>query len=233
MNKETERIKKYYEFRSKSKLKNNIYSYFNINNLYMIHAREKKLLKLLSENGFGDLSNKTILDIGCGAGGMLRNFIQYGTIPGNLYGIDLIGERIKKAKEISANIHFIEGNASKLPYQSNFFDIISQYTVFTSIIDKDVKASVASEMIRVLRKSGIIVWYDMKISNPFDKNIKSIGKKEIIKMFPDCECVFYSVTLNPIISRILAKISVVFCSVIESLKIFNSHYFVIIRKKNI
>jgi len=227
VNIEIKRIIRYYESRNAS----NIYSYFNINNLFMIHSRERKLMSLLLKNGLTDLSNKTILDIGCGSGGMLRNFIQYGAAPLNLYGIDLIEERIKKAREISPNINYIEGDASKLPYKCNFFDIISQYTVFTSIKDKETKQNIAKEMLRVLKTSGVIVWYDMKILNPFNKNIKSISKNEIREMFPGCECLFYSVTFNPIISRRLAKISVLFSHFIENLKVFNSHYFVVIRKK--
>ena len=230
MNKETQRIQKYYEERKKLNSRS-LYTYFNINNLYMIHSRERKLLKLLSKNGLSDLSNKNILDIGCGTGGMLRNFVQYGAKPRNLYGIDLIGERIKKAKEISPNMHFIEKDASKLPYSSNYFDIITQYTVFSSIISKEVKQAVAKEMLRVLKKDGIIIWYDMRVSNPFDKNVNSIGKKEIKDLFRGCECSFYRVTLNPIISRRLSKVSVLLSQVFESLKILNSHYLAVIRKK--
>ena len=230
MNKENSRIKKYYEARKKMKI-SSLYTYFNVNNLYMIHSRERKLMRLLSGCGLEDLSRKKILDVGCGTGGMLRNFVQYGAKPGNLYGIDLLSDRIKKAREISSNLHLAKGDATGLPYKSNYFDIITQYTVLTSIIDKDVKQKIADEMLRVLRKNGIIIWYDMRVSNPFDKNIKAIGKNEIRKMFSACECSFYSVTLNPIISRRLSRISILLCQMIENLKLLNSHYFVIIKKK--
>ncbi|OGF52566.1 MAG: hypothetical protein A2044_02685 [Candidatus Firestonebacteria bacterium GWA2_43_8] len=230
MSKENNRIEKYYKERKKMKV-SSTYTYYDLNNLYMIQSRERKLLKLLAKYGVSDLSNSSILDVGCGTGGMLRNFVQYGAQPRNLYGVDLIGERIKKAKEISSNIHFTEGDATKLPYQSNHFDVLCQYTVFTSIIEKEVKEEVAREMVRVLNNNGIIIWYDMRITNPFDKNKKSIGKREIRALFPECECSFYSVTLNPVISRMLSKISIVLCQIVENLKLLNSHYLVVIRKK--
>ena len=40
-----------------------------------------------------------ILDVGCGDGGSLARFIQWGFSPDNLYGIDIIRERINEAQK--------------------------------------------------------------------------------------------------------------------------------------
>ena len=61
----------------------NIYSYFNTSALFIYQQREKALLETLNENAFGQLSDKRILDIGCGYGGILRDFINYGALPEN------------------------------------------------------------------------------------------------------------------------------------------------------
>ena len=65
---ETERIKKVYKKR-KSKQKYNLYSYFNKENLYMVQQRERVILDLLRKFNFSKLSDKKILDVGCGTGG--------------------------------------------------------------------------------------------------------------------------------------------------------------------
>jgi ubiquinone/menaquinone biosynthesis C-methylase UbiE len=62
--------------------------------------------------------------------------MKYGARPENLYGIDLLDERIEEAKRLSPNIDFRCGNAEELPYEDGLFDIVIQFTVFTSILDR-------------------------------------------------------------------------------------------------
>jgi len=68
---ETERIKKVYKKR-KSKQKYNLYSYFNKGNLYIVQSRERIILDLLKKFNFLRLSDKKILDVGCGTGGGIK-----------------------------------------------------------------------------------------------------------------------------------------------------------------
>ena len=96
---EVERIKKVYNKR-KIQQKGNLYSYFNKGNLYIVQSRERVILDLLRKFNFSDLSNKYVLDIGCGTGGVLREFIKYGAKPKYLYGIDLLEDRIEIAEDI-------------------------------------------------------------------------------------------------------------------------------------
>ena len=81
----------------------------------------------------------TILDIGCGSGWGLSYFHHLGALPENLYGIDIIDERISNAKTNFPNYNFLSGNASNLPYKNQTFDIIYISTVFSSILDPCIK----------------------------------------------------------------------------------------------
>ena len=65
---EVERIKKAYKKR-KSQQKYKLYSYFNKGNLYIVQQRERVILDLLRKFNFSKLSDKKILDVGCGTGG--------------------------------------------------------------------------------------------------------------------------------------------------------------------
>jgi hypothetical protein len=104
-----------------------------------------------------------------------------------------------------------------------------QYTVFSSILDDSVKANLAREMLRVLRKpNGMIVWYDYWL-NPTNPHAKGIRPSEINKLFPNCNISLTRITLAPPIVRRLAGISWLACAILESLKIFNSHYLAAIR----
>ena len=229
---EKERIKKVYEKR-KSKQKYNLYSYFNKGNLYIIQQRERVILDLLRKFNFLKLSDKKILDVGCGTGEILRDFIQYSAKPKYLYGIDLLEDRIEIAEDASPNINFKYGNASNLPYEDKFFDIVLQFTVFTSILKKEIKKDIAKEMLRVLKQEGIIIWYDFRYNNPRNPDVKGIKKKEIVNLFPNCKFTFKRVTLAPPIVRFIAPRSWLLCYLFEKLSFLCTHYLVIIRKENI
>ncbi len=229
---EKERIKKVYEKR-KSKQKYNLYSYFNKGNLYIIQQRERVILDLLRKFNFLKLSDKKILDVGCGTGEILRDFIQYSAKPKYLYGIDLLEDRIEIAEDASPNINFKYGNASNLPYEDKFFDIVLQFTVFTSILKKEIKKDIAKEMLRVLKQEGIIIWYDFRYNNPRNPDVKGIKKKEIVNLFPNCKFTFKRVTLAPPIVRFIAPRSWLLCYLFEKLSFLCTHYFVIIRKEKL
>jgi len=227
---EVERIKKVYNKR-KIQQKEKLYSYFNKGKLYIAQEREKIILDLLKKYNFSKLSNKKILDVGCGTGAVLRDFIKYGAKPKYLYGIDLLDDRIEIAKDISPNINFKCGDASNLPYKDESFDIVAQFTVFTSILNKEIKKYIAKEMLRVLKKEGIILWYDFSYNNPRNPDVEGLKKKEIINLFPNCKFTFKRVTLAPPIVRFIVPRSWLLCYLLEKLSFLCTHYLVIIRKE--
>jgi ubiquinone/menaquinone biosynthesis C-methylase UbiE len=228
-NKEIERIKEAYELR-KNRIPSQMYSFFNPANLFMIQRRECEILKILNKIGINSLENKRILDVGCGAGGELRNFIRYGALPENCFGIDLLPDRIESARKISPNIDFRCGDASTLPFEDKGFDIVLQYTVFTSILDDKIKEKIAREMLRVLTPNGIIVWYDFYVNNPKNSDVRGVKKGEIHRLFPRCKITLKRITLAPPVTRIIAPLSIMLCLALEKISFLRTHYIGIIKK---
>lgn len=226
---ELNRIKEVYD-RRKEQVPKNLYSYFNKANLAIIHGRERVMLDLMDKYGMNPLLGKKVLDIGCGKGGTLRNFIQWGAKPENLYGVDLLENRIKDAKSLSPNIDLRCGNAEELPFPDEFFDIVMQFTVFTSIVDLQIKKNIAREMRRVLKREGVILWYDYHANNPNNPDVKGVRKKEIHQLFPDCKIHLKRVTVAPPITRLIAPYSRLLCSFLELIKFLDTHYLGIIKK---
>jgi ubiquinone/menaquinone biosynthesis C-methylase UbiE len=156
--------------------------------------------------------------------------LKKGVVAENLFGIDLLPERIKEAKRQYPSVYFTCGNAESLHYPDELFDIIIQSTTFTSILDKKMKKGIASEMIRVLKSNGVIIWHDYRFSNPLNRNAKGIDKDEIMSLFPNCSFSFKSVNLNPLIARPLARLSFRVCEILEKIRILRTHLLVVIRK---
>jgi len=227
---EIERIKKAYEKRKREQ-RYKLYSYFNTANLFTIHQREKALLRTLKRFKCLELSDKKILDVGCGSGGVLRDFIKYGAIPENLYGIDLLSDRIERAKRLSPHINFYLGSATDLPFENEFFDIVMQFTVFTSILDYSMKQKIAQEMLRVLKPAGIIIWYDYHMNNPENTDVRGVRKQEIFALFPNCSIQLKRVTLAPPLARLIAPYSWLVCNLLEKIPVLCTHYLGVIRKQ--
>ena len=103
--------------------------------------------------------------------------------------------------------------------------------VFLSILDDEVKANVAREILEVTRPGNTILWYDFWL-NPTNPQTRGIRPAEIKRLFPNCCYEFHRITLAPPIARKLAPISWGLCLFLESLKIFNTHYLVAIRPRN-
>jgi ubiquinone/menaquinone biosynthesis C-methylase UbiE len=227
--KELVRIREAYE-RRKESVPTHLYSFLNPSALFLIQQRERSLLNTLKRNGFEHLSEMRILDIGCGSGNVLREFIRYGANPENLYGIDFLQDRIDTAVKISPNIHFKCGNAEKLPYENNSFDIVILFTVLTSILDSGMKKAIASEALRILKPQGIILYYDYLYDNPKNRDVRGVKMPEIRRLFDGSPVEFKRITLAPPIARAVAPYSWSVCYLLEKLKIFNTHYLGVIKK---
>jgi hypothetical protein len=120
-------------------------------------------------------------------------------------------------------------DGQRLPYRSGVFDLVLQYTVFTSVLDDQVRTNLANEMLRVLRKpGGLILWYDFW-TNPTNRQTRGIRPAEIRRLFPGCRYDFQRITLAPPIARRLVPHSWLLGVMLEQLSVFNTHYLVAIR----
>jgi len=227
---EIEEIKKRYE-RRKLLSENTRYSYFNKGNLFIVQEKQRKLLDLLHRQGFRSLKEMKILEVGCGNGGWLRDFVQWGAHSENLYGIDLLKDRIEEAKKINPNFNFLCANAEKLDFDDKSFDIVIVATCFTSILDAKMKKNIAREILRVVKIGGIILWYDFRFDNPWNPDVKGIEKKEIKELFGDCDYNFNLTTLLPPLTRRLAPLSLLACELLAKIPFLKTHYLVVIKKK--
>jgi len=173
----------------------------------------------------------SIYKSGCGTGYWLGEFIKWGARPENLTGIDLIPEKLVTARSVQASkVGLVQANAAYLPFPPGAFDLVLQSMLFTSILEPVMKQAVAGEMLRVLKPQGVILWYDYHVNNPWNPDVRGVKKEEIQRLFPGCPITLARVTLSPPLARLLAPYSFLFCSLLEKLRILNTHYLGVIRK---
>jgi SAM-dependent methyltransferase len=210
---------------------NAVYSPFEPAYLLALQERERKLLALLAQRGITSLARTRILEAGCGSGPWLREFIRWGALPENLVGVDLLPEKIAQARRLCpAGITLSCGSAAHLEFEDGAFDLVLQSTVFTSILSPEMKQQAAREMLRVLRPSGCIVWYDFHVNNPRNPDVRGIKRTEIAALFPGCEVSLCRLTLAPPLGRPLARVSPLLYRLLSGLKPLCTHYLGIIRR---
>ncbi len=205
-----------------------IYSLFNPAQLFAIQGRQRAVLSALKQQGIADLSQLKVLEVGCGGGGVLAEFLSLGVPAGNLHGVDLLHDRLTLAHGWLTGATLLNADGGCLPFPLGNFDLVLQYTALSSILDPRVRGYMCAEMLRVLNPAGLILSYDFWL-NPSNPQTHGIRPAEIKRLFPDCRYEFRRITLAPPIARRLASISWGLCLFLESLKIFNTHYLASIR----
>ncbi len=206
-------------------------SWFDPAYLYLIQVRERHVLDLLKRNNFASLESKYILDIGCGTGLWLRQFLNWGAQSQNIIGVDLLVDRVAEARRSLPEALRIEcANAAKLEFPDASFDLVLQSTVFTSVLDPHMRQQIAAEMIRVVKEDGFLIWYDFHVDNPKNPDVRGIKKQEIFQLFPNCQIELRRISLAPPLIRLIAPYSLLTCYLLEQSKILNTHYLGMIHK---
>jgi ubiquinone/menaquinone biosynthesis C-methylase UbiE len=224
------RLRNEYEDRKRRFAESDVYSLFNPANLFIVQQRQREILEALKRNGNTDLSNLLILEMGCGGGGVLTEYLGFGAHPENLYGVDLLLDRLLYARHILPGSGFINADGQALPFPAQTFDLALQSTAISSILDSELRKKICADMLRVLKPNGIIFWYDFWL-NPTNPQTHGIRPAEIRCLFPDCTFEFHKITLAPPLARRLVPVSWGLALFLEGLGIFNTHFLVVISPK--
>ncbi len=199
-------------------------------NLFSAHEREVVMASLLREAGLHSLRGLRILDVGCGRGATLRQLLDYDAEPERLFGIDLLEDRVHDARCLSPNLHFVCGDAAQLPFPDGSFDLVLQFTLFTSVLDDAFKRAIAGEIRRVLAPGGRLLWYDFAYDNPKNQDVRGIGRGEIRRLFPGCSMRARRVTLAPPVGRIVARLSPALYHALALVRPLCTHYLCLLEK---
>jgi SAM-dependent methyltransferase len=198
MKSEIQRIKQVYEDRDLVYKKLNSIDY--IFNAYIQFERELVYTFILRKQ-FIEVNDLKILEIGAGNGSNLFFFKRFGLKWENIYANELMEERFNQLSKNFEKCHLYSGDASVLDFKE-YFDIVFQSTVFTSILDDDFKKKLADKMFTMIKPEGVVLWYDFIYNNPKNPNVKGVKRNEIIQLFPLAKKItFYKVTLAPPIGR--------------------------------
>jgi ubiquinone/menaquinone biosynthesis C-methylase UbiE len=197
----------------------------------VVQERQTALIRLFSSLGINDLSSLKVLEVGCGSGANLLELLQLGAAPENLVGNELLEDRLTSARQrLPQATALFAGDASQLPLPDSSFDMVYQSTVFSSILDDDLQASLAGKMWRLAKSGGGVLWYDFTFNNPSNPDVRGVTVRRIRELFPRGEYFVQKVTLAPPIARRVVPVHPALYSVFNALPFLRTHVLCYIKK---
>ena len=207
------------------------YAWHAPSHVYIIQERVRMTMAMLRAHGLGNLAELRILDVGCGQGYWVRELIQWGADPGRVTGVDLLQERLDTAARLSpAATRWVLGSGADLPFPDGSFDLVLQSTVFSSVLEREVRDRIAREIGRVLAPAGALLWYDFTWDNPGNPDVTGMPRGEIRRLFPGWAMDLRRVTLAPPIARRLPVfLYPLLYPVLSALRFLRTHYLGVLR----
>ncbi len=138
---------------------------------FYMQRLERSVLAAFDATGV-PLTGAAVLEVGSGSGYFAHRLFEYGAA--SAAGIDLMEARVEAARERYPTLELVAGDAGALPWQDGAFDVVTQFTCLSSILDPEVRARVAAEMWRVLRPGGAVVSYDIAHPHPLITRLRKL-----------------------------------------------------------
>jgi ubiquinone/menaquinone biosynthesis C-methylase UbiE len=152
-------------------MKTNIQKQYNdFSNIYSENIDYDKVSneKWYSQIDF-DITNKKLLDVGCGDGKDLKILSSKGAV---IYGVEPSNEFVNTAKENNPDAIIKEGIAENIPFSENMFDIVvSKWTLQTCT---DVPKAL-NEINRVLKPGGYFILLSKHPYMQFLEKLRNYG----------------------------------------------------------
>jgi SAM-dependent methyltransferase len=137
------------------------YAPFNDQQVESLCQQYRAIAGLIRNTGRLSLANLCILDVGCGKGRFLRNCLDWGALPEDLHGVDVQADAIEEGLRRSPHIDPRVTDGIDLDFPDQSFDLVTEFVVFSSIDDLDLRSRMAAEMQRVLKTGAYIFAWDL------------------------------------------------------------------------
>ncbi len=122
---------------------------FNLEDHYWWFVGRHRLVEGYIRAEFGNRSDLTILDLGCGTGAMSKILTRWGTVISSDYSDCALNFCRRRG-----NLHLCAADAARAPFQSSRFDLIIALDILEHLPDD---AAALKEIARLLKPNGVLM----------------------------------------------------------------------------
>jgi SAM-dependent methyltransferase len=210
---------------------NSVYSMLRTEVYLAYQERFSGIVDIIRSNCGLPPQDLKLVDLGCGTGGNLLDFLRIGFAPENLVGLELLDDRVSAARNLlPASLKVVGGDAVVAPIADASVDIVFQSVVFSSLLSDDFQVQMANAMWRWVKPGGGVLWYDFVYNNPKNADVRGVPLSRIKALFPDAKITAARVTLAPPIARRIARMGHFPHHLLHAIPFLRTHLLVWIEK---
>jgi len=150
--------------------------------LFQTIASERSLVRAFHHIPL-ELPGVCVLDVGCGEGGSWYQLFRLGVRPHKMIGIDLQPDWLVRIGGLYPQRSAIHADGASMPFANASFDLVYESTMFATLPDDRVRASIAAEMLRVCRPNGYLLLVDWRTPARWRRDYKALTRVDVRKLF--------------------------------------------------
>lgn len=196
--------------------------------LFYRHELERALARALRRAGVA-LEGRRILEDGCGEGRFLRQLVEFGAEPARVYGVERDAAALNAARERASRARYVRADAAALPFQDGRFDVATQSVLFSSLPPGETRRRAATELARVLRPGGLLIWYDF-VERAREGLPRGLELGEVRALFPGWPMTAYKFGLRFRWASVLVNKALWLAHLLAAAGVRRSHYVILLTK---
>jgi SAM-dependent methyltransferase len=142
------------------------------------------LIEALREHGLetSDMAGVSAIELGCGWGRNLHQFVELGIPARNIAGIDLIEHFVAFGRSQNPALNISVGDATRTGFGDSAFDVVLLHTVLSAITDRELHAKLLREARRLVKPAGLVIVFD--IADGYRVGRTNVSGEEIVFIQP-------------------------------------------------
>src|SRR3954447_13919881 len=202
------------------------YSLLNPAVMLAHQERLRAIAALFVRLGWTELRDLRLLEVGCGTGTNLVEFLRLGFEAEHLSGIELLEDSAARARAVlPPAVRILVGDATvmKSSIAPVSHDIVYQATVFSSILDDRFQKELAAAMWSWVRPGGGVLWYDFTVGNPSNPDVRGVPVRRVCQLFGDAAMTVRRLTLAPPLGRMAVRVHPMLYSALNAFRPLKTH----------
>jgi ubiquinone/menaquinone biosynthesis C-methylase UbiE len=201
---EVERVRRLYRAYAEDPVKRRAWSATNPGNL----AIRDELEQAVGRDAGAQLEAAgAVLDVGCGSGWWLARLADAPRVGATLYGVELLPERAAAARQRVPEATVLTGDARALPFPDAGFDVVTLFSVLSSLNDLAEVRRALGEARRVLGRGGALLIWEPRMPNPRNRATLTIPHAVLAEALAGTQLSDRSITVVPGLARRLGGLT--------------------------